>query len=261
MKSQTFPKEMRPLARGLPIIEVTEEGEVRPFVSGLALYRLTRRTDGYGAWTLPWWVQEHHAWVRAGLGRPMVQSDDGLDMLIHARLAATMAYNSGTDAGTAVSAYLRHAEMRWRIRTGGALSALEVAEEYDLIDRRSGATKRIGDALVNYAARADDVPRVTTIVTGEGDRRGFPSGLVEAWFRCGGGEELIEEEKMRPPKPRKGRAAAAYLSAREVLAAEGIDNPTDAEVAMVEEALLAHCRANPDLPPPIEMSEGEERPF
>lgn len=279
MKSQTFPQEMRRLARALPIIPIEEYGENQPFVSVAKLHRLVGCTEEVTTW-LNGWVAEHEYCVARGLGaghyfgydisRPMSVSEDDKDVLVHASLAVTMAMNSLTDAGPAVSDYIIHAERRWRIRSGGALTALEVAEEYDLADRRQNATKHIGDALVDYAARTEDVPRVVTLGKDTYARRGFPAALVKAWHRDGGGAALIEAERARPkkePAPRKpyvrydNAPPTTYLSAREWLAKEGIDDPTDEEVAMVEASIMAHQRANPDLPAPIEVFEEEERPF
>ncbi|WP_198374041.1 hypothetical protein [Neoroseomonas rubea] len=216
MRSKTIPREMRALARRLPLVSIIENGRPLPYVSVAALHRALGIDAAFCIRLQNWAEEEWAATVLDGTTEdvgPVVQEDG---RLVLAHLAILMAVIALTDASLAVCAYLEHAELRHRIISGGALTAIEVAKEYDLTDRRRNCSKHIGDALVDFAARTEGVPRVTTIGPKLHRVRGFPPGLVTAWFKRGGGAELIERERNRPMKPRAPRPEPDYEAAAEM---------------------------------------------
>jgi len=139
----------------------------------------------------PWltvWAHEWQALAQRG-GEEAIEQPKVIrngKALVHARLAELMAVNSLTQAGPVVAAYLRHADLRWRFRVGGTLTALEVAEAYNLTDRRQNATKHLGDSLMDFAARTEGVPRWSRSARTRACAR-LPVALVKAWHRHGGG--------------------------------------------------------------------------
>lgn len=212
MRSKTLPPEMCALAQRLPMITVIVQDKATAYVSVAKLHRALGIKEDILAW-LYQWAEEWAASVLAGTAEdvgPVVQEGG---RLVLARLAIWMACNSHTDASSAVSAYLERAELRHRIQHDGALTALEVAVEFNLTDRRQNATRRIGDSIVNFAACTADVPRVLTIGPRRRRVRGFPSALLIAWFVRGGGAELIAAEKKREPIRRAAQRSTQRTSA------------------------------------------------
>ena len=210
MHSKTFPPEMRALARALPLFLDDEGGNPLLVVSGRALHRALGVRIDLCAWAGAW-ADEWRAYASAGRikdSAPPLRSKVNNDILIRAELALWMALNACTETADDVTAYLRHAERRHRIRTGGLLAAIEIAEEYRLTHRRKNCTRRIGDAILAFIARSGHMPPMGDIGTG-GDRvRGFPVRAVEAWHRYGGGADLIARERRSPrpePRPRVNR--------------------------------------------------------
>nr|WP_314070754.1 hypothetical protein [uncultured Roseococcus sp.] len=218
MKSATLPGNVHALGRQLPLI--TLSGTPGPWVSGKELHRLLDVEKNFNSWTNTW-AAEWHSWVGNGwwidIGEPMRHTAGG-DIMIYASLASVIAgdaflANAGiTDAGQ-VSNYLCHAERQWRILNGGLFSASEVADEYHLVDRRTNATRRIGDSLVDFAARRADMPPIGDVGGHSRRKRGFPATLIQAWHREGGGAELIEAERERPKRPARSRRADMFADA------------------------------------------------
>lgn len=209
MRSKSLPREMRALARRLPIITVSVNGQPRPFVSSWALHRVLSVYEAVDPW-IARWADEWDSLVAQcrveNIRGDCVQRREDGSQIILAGLACCMAWSGPPQTRDTAGNYLRVAELRWRILRGLPLLASEVASEFGL-EIGSNVSKRISDSITEFAARTDGVPRVSSYGCHHWTSRSFPVALVKAWHKRGGGAAMIEREHVRerPPKAPKVR--------------------------------------------------------